>query len=150
MDKEREIIMKKGLSLVLALTIACSLSCTAFADGYYPLADEVSEETAVFSESEVSPKVAYLTLTYDDYASTDDVFTLDIVISYSEVNDWIQRVVSYDNLQSDYYKNLVITDKSYTLSNGNRTATFEIEYAGQLLMTNEMQHGTATFVLTVS
>lgn len=91
-----------------------------------------------------------MNFTYNDWDSTNGWFTADIVLLYNETYDRFERLVSFENFDSDYYRNIIINSQSCTFSNGKQTATITVNYTAQDIKTNEVESGTTTFVVTVN
>lgn len=146
--------MKKSISILLATLMCLLLSMTALADGYRSECDvepiQVGLEDNLGEEGVVTPRVNYLNFTYNDWDSTNGWFTADIVLLYNEAYDRFERLVSFDNFDSDYYRNIIINSQNCTFSNGKQTATITVNYTAQDIKTNEVESGTTTFVVTVN
>ena len=145
---------RRVFMLLLTMVMCLLLGTSAFADGYRPEGDmepvQVGMEENLWKDEDAIPFVNYLNFTYNDWDSTNGWFTADIVLLYNETYDRFERLVSFENFDSDYYRNIIIKSQSCTFSNGKQTATITVNYTAQDIKTNEVESGTTTFVVTVN
>ena len=146
--------MKKHFKIfTLFLAMCLLLNVTVFADGYRPEEDmepiAVEAEEHLTGDRDVMPLVNYLNFTYDGWKSTNGWFTADIVLLYNEAYDRFERLVSFSNFDSEYYRNIIINSKTCTFSSSNQKATIVVNYTAQDKKTNVVEKGNATFVVTI-
>ena len=75
--------------------------------------------------------------------------TAHIVLLYNEAYDRFERLVSFSNFDSEYYRNIIINSKTCTFSSSNQKATIVVNYTAQDKKTNVVEKGNATFVVTI-
>ena len=138
----------------LFLAVCMLLSVTAFADGYQP-EDDIScnpqtiVENDMVANGKIIPRSNYLNFTYNGWESSNGWFTADIVLLYNEAYDRFERLVSFNNFDSEFYDNIIVQSRDCTFSNGKQTATITVKYSAQDRKTKLQENGETIFTVNV-